>query len=202
MKPCQRAVAMPSATWDQPRASQGESGSAAASLATTSAGSRRVEHEKQCSIRNVRTFRRRSLTPVFDSMRSLVDSGHPETWFYATVGAVSERFDRGGCSRPTLASVGPLGEAVSRRVAHRRGVTVVEDGRLARPDGGHPVGTGYVVIEARTLLDCEHAETALGDLGGLPDLAWEYGWEEATGSSEESRFRLRIFPAGLLSGMA
>lgn len=105
-----------------------------------------------------------------------------------------ERFDRHARIRPASVSVGPVGTAIAYRVAHRRGIDVVEDGRLPHADMGHPAGTSYVVIEARTLLDCDHAEAALGDISRVPDLAWERGWQQAASSGGHPTLRLRIFP--------
>jgi hypothetical protein len=86
-----------------------------------------------------------------------------------------------------------LVDAVARRVAHRRGVRAVKAGALPDPDWGHPAGTEYVVIEARTLLDCEHAETNLAAIGRVPDMAWEHGWQDGT-TATDWPFQLRIFP--------
>lgn len=107
---------------------------------------------------------------------------------------MSERPNQRRSSRPNLACIGALGAGVARRVGHRRGLDVVEDGRLAHPDMGHPAGTYYVVIEAQTLLDCDHAEAALGDISRVPDLAWERGWQQAEAPSGRWTLRLRIFP--------
>jgi hypothetical protein len=87
-----------------------------------------------------------------------------------------------------------LADAVAQRVAHRRGVRVAESGVLTEDHGGHQAGTEYVVIAARTLVDCEHAETNLADISRLPDLAWERGWQDGT-SRRGWPFHLRIYPA-------
>lgn len=100
-----------------------------------------------------------------------------------------DTFSRAATDRSTEG----LGAAVASRVSHRRGVRVAETGALRGPEAGHSAGTGYVVIEARTLTDCDHAETNLASIARLPPMAWDHGWSDGDRANGWP-FRLRIFP--------
>lgn len=81
---------------------------------------------------------------------------------------------------------------IARRVALWPGIVVSGSGELTQQEAGYVPGTSYVDIQAKTLMDCERAADLLFDVAGLPDLAWEHGWTDATSGAWP--FEVRIFP--------
>ena len=105
----------------------------------------------------------------------------------------------GGKSSAVLSDVGrrtpqhPVGW-VTRWVAGYHGIHVVGHGYLDEGYGGHPAGTAYVDIAAKTITDCETSQHILGADSGLPELAWEHGWTQCRLANGQRGLRLRLFP--------
>jgi hypothetical protein len=80
---------------------------------------------------------------------------------------------------------------IEQRFKAYLGLDVVAHGYLTEPYGGHAAGTPYVDITAACSMDREKARRVLGDVAGLPDLAWECGWRAAGAEYPQ----LRLFPS-------
>jgi hypothetical protein len=87
-----------------------------------------------------------------------------------------------------------LTEGVAALMGGRRGMRVIGAGRLDEPESGHPAGTRYVLIGAKTLDDCEALEGLLWEISRLPDEAWDEGWTLDEHGDPQTRFQLKIFP--------
>jgi hypothetical protein len=83
---------------------------------------------------------------------------------------------------------------VERLISPYLGLDVADSGLLDEAYGGHPAGTPYVVVRAACGMDREHAHRLLEPIAGLPQLAWECGWEAALNASGDYCTQLRLFP--------
>jgi hypothetical protein len=84
-------------------------------------------------------------------------------------------------------------DLVGRRIAQTLGVAIEGWGRLEEAFAGHPEDTAFVEISADCLDERTSARRALRDIAGLTDLAWDYGWENAT-ITGRPKLVLRVFP--------
>lgn len=88
---------------------------------------------------------------------------------------------------------------VEGRIHSSLGLSIEHWGRLAQAEAGHTPGTAFVTISADCRDEVETARSALAEIAGLTDLAWDYGWERVL-LRGRSRLILRLFPTSSADG--